>query len=69
MLKNEFESQNFVIFEVLVDNLGRFDNDMIISNKYAYVVSCLTHKKILKQYLMCVSLSSGRRVTNDDSAN
>ena len=53
MLKNEFESQNFVIF---VDNLGRFDNDMIISNRYAYVVSCPTHTKNLKRYLICVCL-------------
>ena len=35
MLKNEFERRNFVIFEELVDNLGRSDNDMIISNGYA----------------------------------
>ena len=27
MLKNDFESQNFAIFEKVVDNLGRSDNE------------------------------------------
>ena len=51
MLKNEFESQNFVIFEELVDNLGRFDNDMIISNRYAQLA-----QKTLNG-IQCVSVS------------
>ena len=29
MLKNGFEGQNFVIFEEVVDNFGRSDDDMI----------------------------------------
>ena len=28
ILKNDFENQNFVIFEEVVDNFGRYDNDM-----------------------------------------
>ena len=29
MLKNDFESQNFAIFEDIVHNFGRYDDDMI----------------------------------------
>ena len=29
MLKNDFESTNFVIFEEVVHNFGRSDDDMI----------------------------------------
>ena len=29
MLKNDFESQNFAIFEDVVHNFGRSDDDMI----------------------------------------
>ena len=29
MLKNDFESTNFALFEEVVHNLGKSDNDMI----------------------------------------
>ena len=31
MLKNDFESQNFAIFEEVGDNFGRSDDEMILS--------------------------------------
>ena len=35
MLKNDFENMNFAIFEEVVHNFGRSDDDMI-QPKYAY---------------------------------
>ena len=49
MLKNEFENQNFEIFETFVDNFFRCDDDSekIIYFNYidAYAVSFLAYKQ------------------------
>ena len=36
MLKNDFEIRNFAVFEEIVLNFGRSDDDMINSEKNAY---------------------------------
>ena len=33
MLKKDFESQNFAIFEKIVHNFGRYDDDIVISKR------------------------------------
>ena len=58
MLKNNFENKNFAIFEELVDNFGRTDNDIVKKCLFlveACVVSCPACTKNLERYLVSAS--------------
>ena len=60
----DFKNQNFAVFEVVVHNLGRCDNDMIkLKNNdfhymHTYMVSSPTSAKNLECYLPNMNLDS-----------
>ena len=51
MLKNNFENKNFAIFEELVDNFGRTDNDIVKKNAYFQLRHMWFHVQLVQKIL------------------